>query len=262
MQWEGVYPIFDIGSRGFGLYCAILGGTNAELNSMTRELELNAKLWLHPISGGCRSSEQSALARRLLQGICIDEGIEIANIDLTTPGLELIDIFSNHLGIYLSISHCSSLLAVALSHDLIGVDCEAIGRRRNWDGIANSFFTEFEAKAIIAADERMKEPTFLRHWVLKEAYIKANRGSIFGDLNRLVLVNTHSARIEDDGGHGEWHGWLLKEGNCFVALCGLQAEFLLAYRVDQLPLRIDEGISRGSKVFSFEQVRIGRQLSQ
>jgi phosphopantetheinyl transferase len=150
------------------------------------------------------------------------------------------------------------MLAIGLSRETIGVDCEAIGRRRNWDGIANCFFTEFEAKAIIAADERMKESTFLRHWVLKEAYIKAIRGSIFGDLNRLVLVNTHSARIEDDGGHGEWHGWLLKEGNCFVALCGLQAEFLLAYRVDQLPLRIDEGISRGSKVFSFEQVRIGR----
>ena len=250
-----VYPINDLENSGLRTKCVTLGRKDLERSSITGMSQLTTKLWLHPIAGGYRSAGQSALARRLLQGICIEDGINISKIDFALPGLELIEQFSNQLQIGLSIAHCSDMLVVALSHQAIGVDCEAFGRLRNWDGIADNFFSESEAKAIAASEPCEKEALFLRHWVLKEAYIKAIRGSIFGDLNRLILENKDRGRIAGGNNDG-WNAWLVGEGNCIVALCGPRAELSAAYRVGKLPQSQGEGISSISRIDSVHQIKV------
>ena len=100
-------------------------------------------------------------------------------------------LFARRFQRHLSIAHCVGLVAVALSEARIGVDCEACGRQRRWLKIAEQFFSDGEFRSIARAPTSSQERLFLRHWVLKEAYIKAIRGSVFGDLNRLQLTGNN-----------------------------------------------------------------------
>ena len=205
--------------------------------------ENETKLWIHCIGREASSSEQSVLIMRFLHGICVEEGIDIHGVDFDMPGLELIERFSSELKIMLSLSHTNGLLAVALSGGHVGVDCEAKGRSRNWGKIASSFFSKAESKTILGVDNERREETFLRHWVLKEAFVKAHRESIFGSLNSLILESKTAAKIDIGANDTGWHAWLYQEGQCHVALCTTGCDIPVACQVKQLPNTYGEGLS-------------------
>ena len=192
------------------------------------------KIWLHLLDAASQRKKQSSQTRELLGLICDIEGIGITENELLQPGLELIEFFSAKLNLGLSLAHCPKMIAIALAPGEVGIDCETKGKNRNWRGIANQFFTAREAEAIAAASSEERESVFLRHWVLKEAYIKACRGSVFGDLNRLVVENHRSVRIEDCTLIARWQAWELELCGCPVAVCSTSSGALLISRVNRL----------------------------
>ncbi|MBK6738483.1 MAG: 4-phosphopantetheinyl transferase family protein [Haliea sp.] len=98
------------------------------------------------------------------------------------------------------------------------LDCEAFGRKRNWQGIADQFFTECEADAIRQANSEMIECAFLLHWTLKEAFVKANEISIFGALNHLIVRSSTEVQLKGCG-REHWQAWHTAVGNCVLGVC-------------------------------------------
>lgn len=176
------------------------------------------KIWLFPLKNKPRRAEQSAATRNVLRAICDWEKISITAAELTLPGLDLIKFFAANRNLGLSLAHCTDMIAIATSPGRVGVDCETPGRNRNWRGIAEEFYTPGEAKAVVCAEPGGSiESTFLSYWVLKEAYIKAIQGSIFGDLNGLVVTGRGQVKIE--GPQSDWDCWSIQLENCPVAVC-------------------------------------------
>ncbi len=180
---------------------------------------LATKVWLKQCMPGLKRAAQRHLSRELLDDVCRLEGVLVTKTELALSGLELIELFAAKYQLGLSIAHCSGMIAIALAPGAIGIDCEAKGKKRNWSGIATQFFTSEEAQTIVAAKPDEHEAVFLRHWVLKEAYIKANRGSLFPDLNSLVLVSDGFAAIFDTPSPGTWRSWEMEVEGFPIAIC-------------------------------------------
>lgn len=181
---------------------------------------MTTQIWLQKLSKGSATRDiQSKSARLLLQLACRSSGVDLNAGHLVLPGTELINRVSKDYGLDISITHCSQLVAVALGRGRLGLDCEATGRRRNWQGIADHFFTPEEASTLANVSPFDLEHIFLRHWVLKESYIKSNRGSVFGDLNRLTLANLGKmARVERcEGDNNRW-GWVGSFAGCVLGI--------------------------------------------
>jgi len=75
---------------------------------------------------------------------------------------------TNYVGVYFNISHCSRAVAVAMSHQDVGVDVE--GRRRFSDGLLARSMSQAEQAAVRGSAD--PEATFARLWTRKEAYFK------------------------------------------------------------------------------------------
>jgi len=180
---------------------------------------VGTNIWLFPMKSPQRRRGQSIVARNILRLACETEGVALTEKELALPGFDLIEVFAREKKRCLSISHCSSMVAVSLASDNVGIDCEAIGRCRNWQGIARQFFTAREADYIESSSAEDRELAFLRHWVLKEAYIKAIRGSIFGDLNRLIIDARYRMSIVDADHLKTWQAWSLELSSCPIAVC-------------------------------------------
>ncbi len=166
--------------------------------------------------------EQSRAARSLLLNACNKRGINEKAAIEQMGGPELIDYFRSSLDITLSIAHCRGLAAVSLSpgQNRIGVDCEPTSQKRNWTAIAQSFFSPEEAEMILKATEHEKGRLFLQLWVLKEAYIKAIGGSIFGDVNRLQVNSLQEP--DEDQKYSQCWIWRAVFGDFFLGFCALE----------------------------------------
>ena len=81
-------------------------------------------------------------------------------------------------GMHFSITHSGDTALIAISDLPIGIDAE-IKRQRNFSSIIKRFTAREQAEIGTSTIE------FLRHWVVKEAYIKLIGGTLAHDLNRL-----------------------------------------------------------------------------
>ncbi len=183
-------------------------------------MSVTTRIWLHKLNGRPASREfQSKSTRNLLQLACRSNGTELNAGHLALPSRELIDLIDKDFGLGITITHCPKLVAVALGKGQLGLDCEPLGRKRNWHGIADHFFTPEEASTIASAGTEEQEQIFLRHWVLKESYIKSVNGSIIGDMNRLALSDLgETAQVEscaDD--HSRW-AWVGSFAGCVLGM--------------------------------------------
>ena len=192
---------------------------------------MTTKVWLLALEAPCERRAQSSRARDLLKLVCAMEGLALTENTLELPGLQLIEQFSTRLGLGLSIAHCPGMIAIALAGADVGIDCEQKGRNRNWLGIAELFFTAKEAEVIAASSPSEQESVFLHHWVLKEAYLKVHRGSIFGDLNRLVLEEHRSAKVDGCGSQRIRRAWKLDLFDCPIAVCSASSGPLVIFQV-------------------------------
>jgi 4'-phosphopantetheinyl transferase len=73
-------------------------------------------------------------------------------------------------GVRFNLSHSAGLALIAIAREVeVGVDVEEIRPRNDLGGVARRVFTEAEREAV----EVGGEPAFYRHWVAKEAFVKA-----------------------------------------------------------------------------------------
>jgi 4'-phosphopantetheinyl transferase len=101
-------------------------------------------------------------------------------------------------GVRFNLSHSGGLALVAIAHDVeVGVDVEEIRPRSDVGGVARRVFTEAEREAV----ELGGEAAFYRHWVAKEAFVKATGRGIESLRSFEVLLDgPGGARLNHVGG--------------------------------------------------------------
>lgn len=181
------------------------------------------QIWLKPLAGNKRF-EQSQSVRLLLKQVCAESGIKLPKDYRTSPGLSLIKKIERQNSVSISLTHCAGMAAVALGKGLLGLDCEQTGKKRRWATIAQQFFPPIEAEIITSAPESEQESKFLRSWVLKEAYIKAIHGTLFGDINKLTLSTPEAIRISGERVKPTevWRVWHIRYGPYHFGVCNEQ----------------------------------------
>ena len=78
-----------------------------------------------------------------------------------------------------NISHSSELIALAMSHDPIGIDIEHTTRKNNTEQIAARYFSKPEQEQLNRLATAQRAEHFTRLWTLKEAYAKCLGVSLF-----------------------------------------------------------------------------------
>ena len=70
----------------------------------------------------------------------------------------------------------------------LGVDLEGMGKQRDHLGIAQRFFAPEEQRIVRQTDAQTQEMAFLRHWVCKEAVLKATGEGLSGNLQTTAIA--------------------------------------------------------------------------
>lgn len=83
-------------------------------------------------------------------------------------------------------SHGRALVAVASGFE-VGVDLEPIRPSVNYLALARRFFAPEEARLIETQTEERARKTFFRHWVAKEAVLKAQGSGLHAPLHQCAL---------------------------------------------------------------------------
>ena len=113
----------------------------------------------------------------------LSEKFRIPPLDIpleAPPGMP--PIIDNNLG-YISISHCKNALFLGWCKEKIGIDIEQRNRLIPAKKIYQRFYTEREKSELLSlASEKLRLKT-LRFWILKEASIKWEYGSLLSGLS-------------------------------------------------------------------------------
>jgi 4'-phosphopantetheinyl transferase len=113
-----------------------------------------------------------------------------------------------------NVSHSGDLALIALARDMqIGVDVEWLDPRRDTAGVAKRLFTNAERAAIRAAGPQAAREAFYRHWVAKEAFVKAVARNVMSVRSfEVVLEAPGGTRLVHVGGDPAEAGrWTLAE---------------------------------------------------
>ena len=84
-------------------------------------------------------------------------------------------------GIFFSITHTGDTALIAISDCPVGIDAEIL-KERHFSSVLKRFTPREQSEIGTTAE-------FLKHWVVKEAYIKLIGGTLAHDLNRLEYFN-------------------------------------------------------------------------
>jgi len=118
---------------------------------------------------------------------------------------------------YVSLSHCADALLVGWSPVRIGVDLERRDRNVPAEALARRFFVEEERNQLQGLDQEGLREAVLGLWVIKEAAIKWQRGSVARDLSQWCC---HVDRRSVSHRTGRWElavqGW--QEGPWTLAM--------------------------------------------
>tara|TARA_B100001250_G_scaffold255980_1_gene220370 strand:+ start:154 stop:810 length:657 start_codon:yes stop_codon:yes gene_type:complete len=93
---------------------------------------------------------------------------------------------------HISISHCSDALLIGWSSEKIGVDIERKDRKLHAHKLSKRFFTEHENREIENLTSRQAKEKVLQKWVVKEAAIKWQSGTISHNLSQWIWENNSS----------------------------------------------------------------------
>jgi 4'-phosphopantetheinyl transferase len=110
-----------------------------------------------------------------------------------------------------NLSHSGGLALIAVAHGIeVGVDVEEVKPRRDLAGLARRIFAAAERETIESAPDR--ERAFYRHWVAKEAFVKATGRGVASLRSLEVLLEAPGgARIVHVAGDVEEAGrWTLE----------------------------------------------------
>ena len=93
-----------------------------------------------------------------------------------------------------NLSHSGPWALIAVAHSAeVGVDVEHIHPRHDLPGLARKVFAEAERETIDAAPPAAREDAFYRHWVAKEAFVKATGRGIGASLRCLRCCSRRPA---------------------------------------------------------------------
>ena len=84
---------------------------------------------------------------------------------------------------FVSISHCKDALLLGWSREKIGLDIEISNRVLNYQLIIEKFFFDNEIKILSECEINKSNKLALKMWILKEAAIKWQNGTIYKDLS-------------------------------------------------------------------------------
>lgn len=124
---------------------------------------------------------------------------------------ELIE--SNGLRINWSHTHGLAAVAVAWADD-VGVDVECLDRQVSQCALAKRYFSSTEARVIANTPAASQTEVFLRHWTLKEAFVKAVGRGLSLPLDSFEINLTEDGRKAflarcpaDCGAVTQWQLW-------------------------------------------------------
>ena len=92
---------------------------------------------------------------------------------------------------HMSLSHCSDALIIGWSRKKLGVDLEKSNRTFNAQKLVNRFFSKSEQEILKISNEQDLSQNVLSRWVIKEAAIKWQEGSIYEDLKQWDLAENY-----------------------------------------------------------------------
>jgi len=103
---------------------------------------------------------------------------------------------------HVSLSHCRDALLVGWAFDPLGVDLERADRNFEAAQVANRYFSEEEKEAISGLGRDAQRGAVLDQWLIKEASIKWQRGSLASDLTHwhsdfsFAIHDLHGYRLK------------------------------------------------------------------
>ena len=83
---------------------------------------------------------------------------------------------------HISLSHCNNALLVGWSPKKLGIDLERTNRSFNAENLVKRFFSQREKDLLKSCTKDNFHQNVLSRWVIKEAAIKWQQGSIYNDL--------------------------------------------------------------------------------
>ena len=133
-------------------------------------------------AGLTASRAQQFLASRGWMRSCLSSlhGVDPLEVPLTAPPgapPQLPDEWG-----YVSLSHCVDACLLGWSQQPIGVDLERADRKLRAAALVRRFFTEFEQGELMELEGDQLRQQVLDRWLLKEAAIKWQQGSLAQDL--------------------------------------------------------------------------------
>src|SRR3954463_6657168 len=150
------------------------------------------------VEDGRRNFVATRGALRTLLGRYLNEDPATLRFATTTNGKPRLDLHPSSLQFNVSHSGDAGLIAIAREKD-VGIDVEQIKPRRDLDGLAKRVFTTREREAI-SGEAR----AFYRHWVAKEAFVKATGRGVASVRSFEVLLDAPGgARLVHVGGDAE-----------------------------------------------------------
>jgi 4'-phosphopantetheinyl transferase len=156
----------------------------------------------------------------------------------------------DHAKLSFSLSHTDGLCACALTETGdVGIDVERLARRVEADALAARMLSPDEASRIASLDPERRRAAFLRHWTLREAWVKA-RGEGMYRVPREAISFRIAGPAGDEvearfpltppGGSGEWRFLLRELEGSHLCAVAVQATGDATVVLDVVPLELDQ----------------------
>ena len=160
----------------------------------------------------CLSLAASLLLVRALN----EEGVKISEIAVTEYGKPYLPELPDF---HFSLSHSENTALCAVSSEEIGCDIEV---PRGFDPkIARRFFHKTECDWLFSHLEQDQSDAFYRLWTCKESFIKALGLGLSLELDSFAVIPGETVRLTQSVDARPWRMRSLKDGESFIALCGL-----------------------------------------
>ena len=115
---------------------------------------------------------------------------------------------------HFNLSHTEDQVAVALSQQPVGIDVENTSRRLPDLDLAKRYFSSEEYDRLVACEPAQRGLLFLKHWTLKEAYLKAEGWGLSTRMDAFMFNFTDptdriTLEVLDPAGAPSrpWHFW-------------------------------------------------------
>ncbi|MGA0197621.1 MAG: 4'-phosphopantetheinyl transferase family protein [Prochlorotrichaceae cyanobacterium] len=124
---------------------------------------------------------------RQLIGFYRDQPPDQVDFSYSDRGKPLVVPAVGQAPLHFNLSHAHHYALYGFSPCPLGIDLELTGKQRDGLGIAQRFFAPEEQAVLAQAPPSSQEITFLRHWVCKEAVLKATGEGLAGNLHNTAI---------------------------------------------------------------------------